>query len=183
MRQPHSRVFPGTDQEPAVKYSDLSSVGQTLAVHAQQEQHDWLLLLLLSSWLFVLHECPEAPVEKGCHCTKHCIVRGSFAMNNLCLMELRNVKTKRRKGGPHGWDWVLNSWLCSLSLRMRLVISRWSKTQKRTMWLSEIHFYGLAPCCCNMRRIFLVNLSGNKSKAYKKNRTEWWLCCGPASSC
>lgn len=106
-------MVPDTDQEPAVKYSDLSFVGQTLAVDAQWEQHGWLLLLLLSSWLFVLHECPEAPVEKGCHCTEHCIniVSGSFDMNNLYLMELRNVKTKRRNSGPEGWDRVLSAWL------------------------------------------------------------------------
>lgn len=134
MRQVYWRMVSGTDQEPAVKYSDVSSAGRTLAVDARWEQYSWLLLLLLSSWLFVLHECPEAPAEKECHCTKHCIniVRGSFAMNNLCLTELRNVKTKRRNSGPEGWDWVLNAWLCFpvplASLRTRLVISRWSKT-------------------------------------------------------
>lgn len=53
-------------------------------------------------------------LKKGCHCTEHCIniVRSSFAMNNLCLMALGNVKTKGRNSGPEGRDWALNAWLC-----------------------------------------------------------------------
>lgn len=126
--------------------------GETMAVHAQWEQHSWLLLLLLSSWLFVLHECPEAPAEKGCHCTKHCIniVRGSFAMNNLCLIELGNVKTKRRNSSLEGWDWVLNDWLCFAvplaSLRTRPVFQDEVKlTGNFRLWGLSLWFGSLLP--------------------------------------
>jgi len=104
MRQIYWRIASGTDQEPAVKDRDLSSAEPRLAVGAQWEQHGWLLLVLLSSWLFVSRECPEAPAEKGCHGAKHClnIVKGCVAVENLCLMELRNVKTESRNGGPEG---------------------------------------------------------------------------------
>lgn len=149
-----------------MKYTDLSSAGQTLAADALWEKHSWLLLFLLSSWLFVLHECPEAPAEKECHCTKHCIniVRGSFAMNNLCLMELRNAKTERRNSSSEWWDWVLNAWFC---FPVPLIVQGQLFQDEATLG-SETYLCNLAPCCHYIR--FFSVLSANKSEPCKKNK-------------
>lgn len=99
------------------------------------------------------------PQLKGCHCTKRCIniVRSSFAMNNLCLMVLGNVKTKRRNSGPEGRDWDCLVVFPSASLRTRLVFQGevkhtgnfrlWDMTlsfASLLLWLEEIWCFSIS---------------------------------------
>lgn len=119
--------------------------------------------------LSVLHKCPEAPAEKGCHCTKHCIniVRSSFAMNNLCLMALGNVKTKRRNSGPEGRDWALNLVMFSCAgLRTRLMFQGEVKLPGNFgLWDMTLSFGSLLPW---QEKIWCFWISVGMRKSYMR---------------